>query len=53
MPSWPQQKFPTVTVRGVIFGRVGVEVECKVGNTHLIVLIRMTQPSLLANYTRV
>jgi len=29
MPSWPQQKFPTVTMRGVIFGRVSVEVECK------------------------
>jgi hypothetical protein len=40
-------------MRGVIFGRVSVEVECKVGYTHLIVLIRMTQPSLLANYTRV
>ena len=40
-------------MRGVIFGRVSVEVECKVGNTHLVVLIHMTHPSLLAYYTRV
>ena len=39
MSSWPQQKLPTVVVvRGVIFDRVNVEVECKVGNTHLIIL---------------
>lgn len=38
MPSWPQQELPTVIVKGDIFGRVNVEVECKVGNTHLIVL---------------
>jgi hypothetical protein len=36
MSSWPQQKLPTVIVRGVIFDKVNVEVECKVGNTHLI-----------------
>jgi len=29
MSSWPQQKLPTVIVRGVIFDRVNVEVECK------------------------
>jgi hypothetical protein len=38
MSSWPQQRLPTVIVRGVIFDRVNVEVECKVGNIHLIVL---------------
>jgi hypothetical protein len=38
MSSWPQQKLPTVIVRGVIFDKVNVEVECKVGNTHLIAL---------------
>jgi hypothetical protein len=38
MSSWPQQELPTVTVRGVIFDRVNVEVECKVGDVHLIVL---------------
>ena len=38
MSSWPQQKFPTVFVRGVIFGRINVEVECTVSNTHLIKL---------------
>jgi hypothetical protein len=30
--SWPQQKFPPVVMRGVMFGHVNVEVECKVSN---------------------
>ncbi len=30
MSSWPQQLLPVVRVRGVIFNRVDVEVECKV-----------------------
>lgn len=38
MSSWPQQKFPAVVVSGVIFNRAAVEVECKVGNAHLMVL---------------
>ena len=38
MSSWPQQKFPTVIVSGVIFDRADVEVECKVGNSHLMAL---------------
>src|SRR5712675_1734032 len=29
---WTEQKFPSVVVRGVMFGRVHVEVECKVSH---------------------
>ena len=30
MSSWPRKELPTVRVRGVIFNRVNIEVECKV-----------------------
>lgn len=29
---WPQQNFPPVNMKGVLFGHVNVEVECKVSN---------------------
>ena len=34
--SWPQQKFPPVMVRGVMFSEHDVEVECKVSNSSRI-----------------
>ena len=45
MSSWPRQTLPTVIVRGVIFDKADIEVECKVGNTYLIV--RSVRLSLL------
>jgi len=50
--SWPKQNFPPVRVRGVMFGQVSVEVECKVSNrARIIPSVRLTLPcSLLHPY---
>jgi hypothetical protein len=37
IPSWPKQNLPAVLVRGVMFRRVAVEVECQVSNRDRII----------------
>jgi hypothetical protein len=36
---WPKQNFPPVRVRGVMFGQISVEVECKVSKGARIILL--------------
>ncbi len=50
--SWPHQKFPRVVVRGVIFRRLQVDVECKVSLKHRIWLSWLTLVSISAYCTR-
>jgi hypothetical protein len=33
IPLWPQQKLPSVVMKGLLHGQVNVEVECRVSNT--------------------
>lgn len=33
IPSWTQQKLPSVVMKGLLHGQVNVEVECRVSNT--------------------
>jgi hypothetical protein len=44
--SWPKQNFPAVVVRGVMFRRIRVELECNVRNRVRIITFCTTDSSL-------